>query len=92
MPLGPLVVRCSCVMNDCDEPITVLPNVENHVSLHIVGILERAANLREIVPSNSFDDYRPCFDFVRRIWVLPHGLVQMLARNDMHSGMILHNM
>ena len=92
MPLGSLLVRCSCVVNDRDEPITVLPNVENHVSLHIVGILERAANLQEVVPANPFDDYHPCFNLVRRIWVLLHGLVQMLARDDMHNSMILHNM
>ena len=92
MPLSSLLVRCSCVVNDCDEPVTVLPNVENHVSLHIVGIFERAANLLEIVPSNPFDDNHPCSDLVRRIWVLVHGLVQMLTRNDMHNEMILHRM
>ena len=92
MPLGSLLVSCSCVVNDCDEPITVLPNVENHVSLHLVGILERGANLQEIVPSNPFDDNHPSHDLVRRIWVLLHGLVQMLARDYMHSGIILHNM
>ena len=91
MPSSSLLVRCSCVVNDCDEPVTVLPNVENRVSLPIVGILDRAANLLEIVPSNPFDDNHPCFDLVRRIWILLHGLVQMLARDDMHNGMILHN-
>ena len=54
VPLGSHLVGCSCIANDCDEPVTVLPNVENHVSLHIVGILERAANLQEIVPSSSW--------------------------------------
>ena len=92
MPLGSLLVRCSCVVNDRDEPVTVLANIENHVTLHIVGILEPAANLQEIAPSSLFDDNHPCFDLVRRIRVLLHGLVQMLARDDMHKGMILHNM
>jgi len=92
MPLGSLLVRCSRVMNDRDEPVMVLPNIENHVPLHIVGILERAANLQEIGPSNHFDDNHPCFDLVRRIWVLLHGLVQMFTRDDVHGGMILHNM
>ena len=92
MPLSSLLVRRSCVVNDCDEPVTVLPNVENHVSLHIVGILERAANLLEIVPPNLSDDNHPCSDLVRRIWVLLHGLVQMLTRDDMHNDIILHKM
>jgi len=85
MPVGSLLVRCSGVVNDRDDPVTVLPNVENHVSLHFVGILERAANLQEIVPSNPFDDHHPCFDLVRRIWVLLDGLVQMLTRDGMHN-------
>ncbi len=92
MPLGSLLVRCTCVVNDRNEPVTVLANIENYVSLHMVGILEPAANLQEIVPSNLFDDNHPCLDLVRGIWVLLHGLVQMLARDDMHKGMILHNM
>jgi len=92
MPLGSLLTRCFCVVNDYDESIAVLPNVEKYVSLHIVGIFERAANLGKIVPSNLFDDSHPCFDLVRRIWVLAHRLVQMLTRDDMHHKIILHNM
>jgi len=89
---GSLLIHCFCVVNNCDEPAAVLPNVENYVSLYVVGILERAANLRKIVPSNLFDDNHPCFDLVRRIWVLPHRLVQMLTRDNMHHEMVLHNM
>ena len=92
MPLRSLLARCCCVVNDRNEPVTVLPNVENHVSLHTVDVLEHAANFQEIVPSNPFDDNRPCSDLVRRIWVLLHGLVQMFTRDDVHGGMILHNM
>ena len=83
MPLGSLLIRCFCVVNDCDEPVAVLPNVENYVSLHIVGIFERAANFWKIVPSNLFDENHPCSDLVRGIWMLQHGIVQMLTRNDM---------
>ena len=91
MPLGSLLIRCFRAVNDCDEPVAVLPNVENYVSLHIVGILERAANLRKIAPSNLSDDNHPGFDLVRRIWVLLHSPMQMLPRDDMHHEMILHN-
>ena len=92
MSLGSLLIRCFRVVNDSDEPVAVLPNVENHASLHVVGICERAANLRKIVPSNLFDDDHPCFDLVRRIWISVHGPVQMLTRDDMHPEIILHNM
>ena len=78
-------------MYDCHESIAILPNIEDHISLHVVGILERAANLWKIVPSNLFDDGRPCTDLVRRIWVFFRSMVQMLASNDMHPSTILHN-
>jgi hypothetical protein len=92
MPSGSLLIRCFRVVNDCDEPVAVLPNVEDYVSLYIVGIFECAANLGKIVPSNLFDDDHPRFDLVRRIWALPHRLVQMLTRDDMHHKMLLHKM
>jgi hypothetical protein len=92
VPLGSHVIRCFRVVNHRDEPVAVLANVEYHISLNIVGMFERATNLWEIVPANLFDYSHPCFDLVRRIWVLPHGLVQMLARDDVHYVRILHNL
>jgi hypothetical protein len=48
VPLGSHVIRCFRVVNHRDEPVAVLPNVEYHISLNIVGIFERATNLWEI--------------------------------------------
>ena len=92
MPLGSLLIRCFRIVNDCDEPVAVPPKVKYHITLNIVCILESASNLREIVPSNLFDDSHPCLDLVRGIRVLLHSLAQMLACNDVHWLMILHNM
>ena len=80
------------IVHYCDKSVAILPNVEDHISLHVVSVLERAANLWKIVPPNFFDDSHPCTDFLRRIWIFFRSLVQMLARNDMHSLIILHNM
>jgi len=92
MPLGSVLIRCFRIVNDCNESVAVPPKVKYHIPLNIVCILESAANLRKIVPSNLFDDSHPCFDLVRRIRVLLHSLAQMLARNDVHYSTILHNM
>ena len=92
MPLGSLLIRCFRIVNNCDEPVAVPPKVKYHIPLNIVCILESAANLQKIVPSNPFDDSHPCFDLVRRIRVLLPSLAQVLARNDVHFPMILHNM
>lgn len=72
------------VVNDGDKPVAILTNIEDYESFHVVGVLELAANLRKIVPSNLFDYSYPCLDLVRRIRILLHSLIQMLAGNDVH--------
>jgi hypothetical protein len=44
------------------------------------------------VPSDAFDYSDPCIDLIRSIWMLVHGLAQVLARHDMHWPILLHNM
>jgi len=92
MPLGSFFNCRFRIVNDCDEPVAVPPKIKYHIPLNIVGVLERAANLRKIMPSNPSDDSHPCLDLVRRIRVLLHSLAQMLARHDVHRLMVLHNM
>jgi hypothetical protein len=43
------------------------------------------------VPSDAFDYSDPCLDLIRSIWILLHGLAQMLARHNVHCPMVLHN-
>ena len=85
MPLGSLLIRCFRVVNDGYEPVAVLPNVEDHITLDIVGIFERPSQLQKILPTNLFDDRHPGLYLVRRIRVRLHGLAQVLTRNNMHS-------
>jgi hypothetical protein len=73
MPLGVLLIRCFRIVNDRDESVAIPPKVKYHISLNIIRIVECAANLRKIVPSNLFDDSHPCLDLVRRIRVRLHS-------------------
>lgn len=92
MSPGPLLIHCLCIMNDGDEPEAVTPDVENDVSVDVVGILKYVLNFSKIVPSNAFDDYNPGSYLVRSIWILLHRLAEMLARNNVvHCPTILHN-
>ena len=79
-------------MDDGYKPVPVVPNVEDHIAIDKIGVLEHAANLIKIVPTDRLDNGGPCLDFVRRIWVAFYRLPQMLTRNEMHSPRILHNM
>ena len=90
MPFGPLSLRCLCIVDDRDKPVPITPDIKDHIVVHIVSILERALYFRKIVPPDYFDDGRPRFDFVRRILMGFHRLVQMLLRDDVHLPIILH--
>jgi hypothetical protein len=79
-------------VDDGYEPVSIIPEVKDNVIINRIGILERTANFHRIVPPNLFNNANPRFDFVRRIRVIFHCLVQMLTRNDMHGSRILHNM
>lgn len=75
-----------CVVNHRNEPVPILPDVEDDVSVHGIGILEHGADFDEMMPSNCVDDRRPGPNFVRRIRVSTDSLAQMPARHDMHSA------
>jgi len=92
MPLGLHFIRCLSIVDDGYKPVPVVPNVEDHVAIDKIGILEHAANVVKIAPADRLDNGGPRHDFVRRIWVAFHRLPQMLTRNDIHSPSILHNM
>ena len=55
------------IVDNGDEPVPVLPDVEDDVAIDIVSALEVAADLREIVPANGFNDRHPGLDLVYSI-------------------------
>ncbi len=92
MSFGLHFFRRLCAVDSSDKPITVPPDVKDHVAIDLVDILKHAANFVKIVPANPLDDTHPRFDFVRRIRITFHRLAQVLSRNDEHAPIILHNL
>ena len=80
------------VVDNGDEPISVLPDIEDDVAIDIVSALEVAADLREIVPANGFDDRHPSFDLVCGIGMLLCCFIQVPTGDDVHKEMILHKL
>lgn len=79
-------IRLSCfrslgVVNDGNESVSVPPNVEDHVSIDVIGVLEHRPYFREIVPADHLDDARPGFNFTRCTRVLSYRFAQMPAAN-----------
>jgi hypothetical protein len=92
MPVSLLFLSRLGVMDDGDEPIAISPDVEDHISIYVIGIFKHLAHFRETVPTDRLNDACPGFNLTRRILVLLHGLSQMPAGDDMHSLTILHNL
>lgn len=68
------------------KPVPVVPDIKDHVAIYGICILEYFASLLNIVPANRFDDGFPGSDFVSRIGIFFHRLLQMLNRDDVHRG------
>jgi hypothetical protein len=72
------------VVDNGNKPIPILPEVEDDVTVDIVGIPDHTANFGEILPPRRFDDYRPGFDFVCRVRISIGGYLQMPSGNKVH--------
>lgn len=79
-------------MDDRDEPEPIPTNVEHHIPVNVVSILEGAADFQKVVPPSSFNDTSPRFDLIRCAGMLLHCIAQMLAGDDVHPPTILHNL
>jgi hypothetical protein len=82
--LSLLVNAFLCVVNNGNKPIPILTEVEDNVTIDIVGIPDRTTNFCEILPPHRFDDCRPGVDFVCGIWISIAGYLQMPSGDKVH--------
>jgi hypothetical protein len=85
VPSGLLLISRPGVVNDRDKPVSVLPKVEDYISIDIISVLKHTAHFLEVLPSDSSDYRRPSPDFVCRIRITIDGFVQMPSGDDVHS-------
>jgi hypothetical protein len=75
------------VVDDRNQPVTVLAKIEDHVSIHIIGIFEDLFDFKEISPSHLSYDFVPSPEFSGRIRVSFFGLDQVLASYNVHGSL-----
>jgi hypothetical protein len=85
MAHGDAVFFLSRVVNDGNEPVTVLTNIEDHVAIHIIRIFENLTHFHEIPPSRISSDPVPGTDFSGCVRKSLFGPQQMLARDNVHG-------
>jgi hypothetical protein len=82
---GPAILHAR-VMNDGDQAVPVLTDIKDHISLHIIGILENLPDFHEVPPPRGLRDFVPGHNLFGGIWILLHSPVQVLFGDDMHEG------
>ena len=90
MSLSLLFRRRLCPVDDRNEPVPIVTEVKDDITVYGIGILKDAPQFLKMLPPCFLDDGFPKFDFVRRVPVFCHRLVQVLFRDDVHSLIILH--
>ena len=84
MSLGGLAFEISDVVDLDDKPVPVVTDVEDDVSIHIVGIFEDLSQLVEVSPFCSFGDLVPRGEFIGCVLIGLSSFDQAPLRNDMH--------
>jgi hypothetical protein len=79
-----LFTGCFGVVDHRYQPVPVVPDIKNDVTIHRIGVLEGCANLIDVVPTDRPGDSHPRFDFVCRIGITSDRFAEVLAGNDVH--------
>jgi hypothetical protein len=61
-------------VNDGDQPVAILAEIEDYISIHVIGILKDLPHFQEIPPSYLIGDPEPGPNFPGGIWELLFGL------------------
>lgn len=72
-------------MDHRDQPIAIVADVENHIAIDLVGVLEPLPHFFKVVPAHGSSNRKPGSYLAGSIRVLPDGFGEMTARHNMHS-------
>ena len=75
MPLSLPFLRSVSMVNDCYKPVAVMPDIEDHVTIHGIFILKYVANFLDVAPANRLDNGDPGLD-LRSLHLLSFEVVQ----------------
>ncbi len=76
------------IMNHRDEPVAVMPDIEDHVSVYCIGVAKNPSHVRKTRPACRRDDFKPRRYLFGRVGIVSGGMAQVFARNDVHREII----
>jgi hypothetical protein len=75
-------------MNDRDQAIAILPDVENHVSINVIGVPENLPHFKQISPSGAAHDLVPGAKLSCGVGIVAFGLLEVLPSDDVHANFL----
>lgn len=77
-------------VNDCDKPVAISPDVEDHIPVYKVGVFYSLDHFGRVVPTSSMHNRSPGLYVVGCIRILFYDFGQMSESDDMHLCSVLH--
>ena len=79
-------------MNRNDEPVTVVPDVEDNITGHIVGIGKVCSQLLKVSPSCRLHNPHPGTNFLSSFAMILRRLLQAFDGHNVHGSSLLRNL
>jgi hypothetical protein len=79
-------------MHGNNQPIAVVPDIENHKTVHIVSIGKAGSKLLEVPPPGRFYDFDPRADLPGSLTIPLARLLKALDRDDVHNPRLLRGL
>lgn len=79
-------------MHGNNQPIAVVPDIENHKTVNVVGVGKARAQLYIIPPTDRPHDFEPCTNLSGGLTIPLTRQLKALDRDDVHISTVLRNL
>jgi hypothetical protein len=76
------------IVDNGNEPVTIVPNVEDDKIVNRIGIIEHFSDINKALPANVLDNFVPRRNLILRVWIFGRRFVQMFQRDHVHKSII----
>jgi hypothetical protein len=79
-------------MNSDNEPVAVVPEVEDDKAVHVVRIGKACPQLKKVLPSSRFHNTNPGSNLLGSLTMFLRRLLKAFDCDDAHCSSVLRNL